>query len=151
MVYYLAIAVSVLTLCRFVIAYLGVSGWRSQILFWFGYALLALYVVLLAANLSNDCLFYFDEEGSYHAGPLRHLIFYPLAAFVVVTAFFSFVRFLRSRDSIRRRSMVVFLFCLTMAVAVVLQILWPLWPFYALGCLVGNCFFHVFVIHHLKE
>ena len=146
MVYYLAIAVSVLTLCRFVIAYLGVSGWRSQILFWFGYALLALYVVLLAANLSNDCLFYFDEEGSYHAGPLRHLIFYPLAAFVVVTAFFSFVRFLRSRDSIRRRSMVVFLFCLTMAVAVVLQILWPLWPFYALGCLVGNCFFHVFVI-----
>ncbi len=146
MVYYIAIAVSVLTLFRFVIAYLGVSGWRSQILFWFGYALLALYVVLLAVNLSNDCLFYFDEEGSYHAGPLRHLIFYPLAVFVVVTAFFSFVRFLRSRDSIRRRSMVVFLFCLTMAVAVVLQILWPLCPFYALGCLVGNCFFHVFVI-----
>ena len=45
-----------------------------------------------------------------------------------------------------RRNMVAFLFCLTMAVAVVLQILWPLWPFYALGCLVGNCFFHVFVI-----
>ncbi len=146
MVYYIAIAVSVLMLCRFVIAYLGVRGWRSRILFWFGYVLLALYILLLAANLFNDCLFFFDGDGNYHAGPLRHLIFYPLAVFVVVTACFSFVRFLHSRDSIRRRSMVVFLFCLTMAVAVVLQILWPLWPFYALGCLVGNCFFHVFVI-----
>jgi len=146
MVYYIAIAVSVLTLCRFVIAYVGVSGWRSRILFWFGYALLGLYVVLLASNLFNNCLFWFDTEGAYHAGPLRHLIFYPLAVFVVVMAFFSFVRFLSSQDVARRRNMVVFLFCLTMAVAVVLQIVWPLWPFYALGCLVGNCFFHVFVI-----
>ena len=146
MVYFIAIAVSVLMLCRFVIAYLGVSGWKSRILFWFGYALLALYAVLLAVNLFNDCLFYFDQDGGYHAGPLRRLIFYPLAVFVVVMAFFSFVSFLRSRDSICRRCMVVVLFCLTMAVAIVLQILWPLWPFYALGCLVGNCFFHVFVI-----
>ena len=146
MVYYIAIAVSVLTLCRFVIAYLGVSGWRSRLLFLFGYMLLALYVVLLAANLFNNCLFYFDEAGSYHAGPLRHLIFYPLVVFVIVLTFFSFARILRSRDSIRRRSLVVFLFCLTMAAAIVLQILWPLWPFYALGCLIGNCFFHVFVI-----
>jgi len=146
MIYYIAIAVSVLTLCRFVIAYLGVSGWKSRILFWFGYVLLALYIVLLAANLFNNCLFYFDAEGKYHAGPLRHLIFYPLAVFIVVMAVFSFVRVLRSQDTVHRRSMVVFLFCITMAVAVVLQILWPLWPFYALGCLVGNCFFHVFVI-----
>ena len=146
MVYYIAIAVSVLTLCRFVIAYLGVSGWKSRVLFLFGYLLLALYVVLLAANLFNNCLFYFDEAGSYHAGPLRHLIFYPLVVFVIVMTFFSFARILRSRDSIRRRSLVVFLFCLTMAAAIVLQILWPLWPFYALGCLIGNCFFHVFVI-----
>ena len=151
MVYYIAIAVSVLTLCRFVIAYVGVSGWRSRILFWFGYALLALYVVLLAANLFDDCLFWFDQEGSYHAGPLRHLIFYPLAVFVVVMALFSFVRFLSSQDATRRRNMVVFLFCLTMAVAVVLQIVWPLWPFYALGCLVGNCFFHVFVIEDERD
>lgn len=33
-----------------------------------------------------------------------------------------------------------------MAVAIVLQIVWPLWPYYALGCLIGCCFFHVFVV-----
>ena len=144
--YYLAIAVSVLTLCHFVIVYLGVKGWRSRLLFWFGYALLALYFVLLGANIFNNCIFYFDAKGAYHAGPLRHLIFYPLVAFVIGMSVFSFTRVLRSQDTIRRRNMVVFLFCVTMTVAVVLQIFWPLWPFYAIGCLVGNCFIHVFLI-----
>ena len=106
MVYYIAIAVSVLTLCRFVITYLGISGWRSRILFWFGYALLALYVMLLAANLFNNCLFRFDKGGSYHAGPLRHLLFYPLVVFVVVMAFFSFLRGIRNRGAAHRRNMV---------------------------------------------
>ena len=146
MVYYIAIAVSVLTLCHFVVAYLRIKGMVARILFWFGYALLALYFVLLAANIFNNCLFLFDEQGKYHEGPLRLLLFYPLVPFIVLVAFFSFERAIRNQDAMRRRNMVVFLFCLTMAVAVVLQILWPLWPFYALGCLVGNCFFHVFVI-----
>ena len=70
-VYYIAIAVSVLTLSHFVITYLGVKGMVSRMLFWFGYTLLALYFVLLAANIFNNCLFYFDAQGAYHAGPLR--------------------------------------------------------------------------------
>ena len=47
--------------------------------------------------------------------------------------------------------MVAFLFCVTMTVAIVLQIIWPLWPYYALGCLIGNCFFHVFAIEDERE
>ena len=38
-----------------------------------------------------------------------------------------------------------------MAVAIVFQIIWPLWPYYALGCLIGNCFFHVFVIEDERD
>ena len=146
MLYYIAIAISVLTLCRFIIAYLGMGGWKARMLAWFGYALLSLYVVLLTANLFNDCLFLFDENGAYAAGPLRHLIFYPLVVLIVLLTVFVFMKALASRDSMRRRYMAVFLFCLTMGLAVFLQILWPLLPFYALGCLIGNCFFHVFVL-----
>ncbi len=143
---FIAIAVSVLALCHFVIAYLCVKGLKARVLFWFGYALLALYFVLLVVNVFNNCLFYFDEQGRYCTGFFRYFLFYPLVAFILLIAFFSFARVLRSQDSVRRRNMVVFLFCLTMAVAVVFQIIFPLWPFFAMGCLVGNCFFHVFVI-----
>ena len=144
--YYLAIAVSVLTLCRFIVAYLVVRGWRAQVLSWFGYLLLAMYIVLLVTNLFNNCVFHFDEQGNYVAGLLRKLLFYPLAATSFLMAILAFMKARGRSDAMRRRYMVVFLFCLTLAAAVVLQILWPLWPFYALGCLVGNCFFHVFVV-----
>ena len=146
MFYYIAIAMSVLTWCRFVIAYLELSRWSARLLSWFGYALLGLYVTLLTANISNNCLFYFDEQGCYGAGPIRCLLFYPLVVLNVLMAVFVLVKAIGSRDSAYRRNMVVFLFCLTMAVAIVFQIMWPLWPYYALGCLVGSCFFHVFVI-----
>ena len=146
MFYYIAIAVSVLTWCRFVIAYLKLNRWSARALNWFGYALLGLYVALLTANVFNNCLFYFDEQGGYTAGPIRLLLFYPLVLLNIVMAVFVLVRAIGSRDSAYRRYMVVFLFCLTMAVAIVFQIAWPLWPYYALGCLVGNCLLHVFVI-----
>ena len=146
MFYYIAIAASVLTWCRFVIAYLKLSRWSARVLNWFGYALLALYVALLTANVFNDCLFYFDEQGSYGAGPIRLLLFYPLVLLNILMAVFALVKAFGSRDSVYGRNMVVFLFCLTMAVAIVFQIMWPLWPYYALGCLVGTCLLHVFVI-----
>ena len=146
MLYYIAIAASVITWCHFVIVYLGLSKWKKRILFWFGYALLGLYVVLLTANIFNNCLFHFDENGAYAPGINRLLLFYPLVVLNVLMGAFMFVRALGCKDSERRRNMVTFLFCLSMAVAIVLQILWPLWPYYALGCLIGNCFFHVFVI-----
>ena len=146
MFYYIAIAVSVLTWCRYVVNYLGFSRWNARVLLYFGYALLALYVVLLAANVFNSCLFHFNEHGDYVVGPIRCLIFYPLVVLNALMAIFVLVKAFGSRDSVRRRNIVVFLFCLTMAVAIVFQIVWPLWPYYALGCLIGNCFFHVFVI-----
>ncbi len=146
MFYYIAIAVSVLTWCRFVIAYLSISGWGKRMLSWFGYALLTLYAVMLGANIFNNCLFHFNDQGNYVAGPIRCLIFYPLVALNILMAVFVLTKDIGRRDSVHRRNMVVFLFCLTMAVAIVFQIIWPLWPYYALGLLIGNCFFHVFVI-----
>ena len=144
--YYIAIGVTVVMWSRYVVAYLELDKWIARPLLWFGYALLGLYVVLLTANVFTDCVFHFDEQGRYVAGGIRMLIFYPLAAIYVLTGIFLLARTIGSRDSARRRNTVAFLFCLIMAVAIVLQIIWPLWPFYALGCLLGNCFFHIFVV-----
>jgi len=146
MLYYLAIAVSVLTWCHFVIVYLNLGKWTARTLSAFGYALLALYVVLLTVNLFNGCLFHFDEQGNYVAGTVRMMIFYPLVALNVPMAVFALMKTLGSEGRLRRRFMVVFLFCLTMMAAVTLQIVWPLWPYYAFGCLLGTCFLHVFLV-----
>ena len=101
MFYYIAIAVSVLTWCRFAIVYLDLSKWKARLLSWFGYALLALYVGLLTANVFNGCLFHFDAQGAYHAGFIRRLIFYPLVVLNLLMAGFVLVKDRGSRGAVR--------------------------------------------------
>lgn len=144
--YYIAIALTVFTWCNFVVAFLDISGWKARMISWIGYAILSMYVVLLTANFFNHCIFLFDENGDYAAGPLRYLIFHPLVALNVLMAALVFVKTNAKRDSFRRRDMVVFTFCLIMSVAIILQIVWPLWPYYAMGCFIGTCLLHVFVV-----
>ena len=149
--FFVTIAVSVLLWCRFAAAYLDISRWAARVVSWFGYAILSLFVVLLVANCFNGCLFSFDADGNYLPTPLRNRIFFLLAVLNVLMAVFVLVKSFGNHSSMRRRSLMVFLFCLTMAVAIVVQIAWPLWPYYALGCLVANCFLHVFVIEDERE
>ena len=43
MLYYVAIAVSVLTSCQYFSVYLDLGKWKARMLVWFGYGLLAMY------------------------------------------------------------------------------------------------------------
>ena len=144
--FFLSLVAFVVMWCRFSAVYLGFGKWPTRILSWSGFGLLAVNVALLVANVFTDCFFYFDEAGKYVLGPVRDPVFALLVAYNVLTAAFVLAKLLESRDDVRRRSLMVFLFCMTVTLAIVLQILLPLTPFTSLGCLVSNCFFHVFVV-----
>ena len=144
--FFLSLVVFVFMWCRFVISYLHIARWPARILSWSGYALLTFNLAGLATNPFNKCFYYIDANGVYQTGPLRDPAFYLLVAYIVLIAVTAFMKGLGCRDNIRRRCMMVFLFSITIALANVLQIIWPLTPFTSLGCLVGNCFLHVFVV-----
>jgi len=144
--FFSSLAVFALMWGRFVIAYLDFEKTPARIISWFGNALLAFNIALLAVNIFNNCVFRFDENGKYVLGSLRHLPFYLLIAFIVLTSILVLAKALGRKDSVRRRGMMVFLLCVTMAVAIALQVILPLTPFTALGCLIGNCFFNAFVV-----
>ena len=155
--FFLALVAFILMWGRFVISYLELDKLAERVLAWFGYALFAANIAALAANPFTRCFFYIDAEGVYRGGFLRAPAFYLLVLFILLIAAFVFRKTVGSRDSVRRRCMMVFQCCLTMAVAMVLQIFMPLTPFTALGCLVCICFFHLFVLQdrqatkHLAE
>ena len=144
--FFLALVAFVFMWGRFVIAYLDLGKWPARIFFWSGYAILAFNLIALAANPFNHCFFHIDAQGVYQTGCMRDPAFYLLVAMNVLIAVLVFLKALDCRDAVRKRSMMVFMCCITMATALVLQIIWPLTPFTSLGCLVCNCFFHVFVI-----
>jgi len=144
--FFLALVAFVFMWCRFAVSYLRLGKWTARILGWYGYALLAFSLVALAVNPFTGCLYAFDAQGGYQTGLMRDWTFFLLVAFNVLIAASALVKALGGRDAVRPRSVVVFIFSLTMAAAMALQVVWPLTPFSVFGCLIGNCFFHAFVV-----
>ena len=144
--FFLSLITFVLMWCRFIVTYLELRKWQSCALVWAGYAILAANIALLAANVFNGCVFSINEQGTYITGPVRNPLIALLVVYYALMAVFVLAKALSCRDSARRRGIMVFFFCTTVATAIVLQIIWPLTPFTALGCLISNCFFHVFVV-----
>lgn len=58
---------------------------------------------------------------------------------------------LKSSDEMKKRYFTIFFFCVAMAVAIVLQIQYPLLPIYAIGLLIGGGIIHTFVNEGEKE
>ena len=131
---------------HFVIAYLEFGKRSTRVFSWFGYAILLFNLAALATNPFNDCFFHIDAQGVYQTGCMRDPAFYLLVSMNLLLAVFVLRKALLRRDVVRRRCMMVFMCCLTMAAALILQVIWPLTPFTSLGCLISNCFFHVFVV-----
>ena len=143
--FFLSLVAFVIMWSRFVVVYLDFGKWPARTLYLAGCALLAFNVAALAANPFCRCLFHFDEQGVYQIDYLRDLAFVFLVSYEVIVSGFVLCKALRSQTDDRRRSLMVFMFSVIMAVFIVLQVFWPLTPFTALGCLIGNCFFRVFV------
>ena len=151
--FFLSLVAFVVMWSRFVIAYLEMDKWSKRILMGCGYAILAFNLAALEINPFCKCFFHISR-GVYETDYLRDPAFYLLVAFNAVIAVCAFIKGCAGQDIIRRRSMMVILFSATIAAALVLQVIWPLTPFTALGCLIGNCFLHVFVVadeHTMKH
>ena len=144
--FFLSLAVFATAWCRFAVAYLNFGKWTARILVGMGYALLAANVAALAANFSNGCVFYFDDKGTYLCGWMRDPLFDALIAYNALLSVFAFAKAVKARDAARSRDMMVFVNCVALTIAIMLQVVWPLTPFTALGCLIGNCFLHIFVV-----
>lgn len=144
--YFLSLVAFGLMWSRFAIAYLELGGRPARILRRAGNALLALNLVALAANPFCKCFFHIDADGVYQMGWARNPAFCLLIAYTLLVAVFAFAKTRGGRGTVRRRGMMVFLFCIVLALSNVLQVLWPLTPFTSLGCLVGCCFLQVFLV-----
>jgi diguanylate cyclase (GGDEF)-like protein len=107
--------------------------------------------VSLVLNFFIQAMFWFDAAGNYHAGQFRYvalalqvLLFLSIAVAVLTTG-------ARKGRSSRRRHLAIGIYAITMMVMVILQVIYPLMPMYSIGCLLGSCILHTFVVEDLKE
>lgn len=72
---------------------------------------------------------------------------YYVAMALAITWFYQYiVEYLEIKGEGKNHHLAIFFFSLSMLIAIIFQERYPLLPFYALGCLIGSCILHVYVV-----
>lgn len=150
-VYYIAMASSVLLWTRYVIAYLDERDAFERALHWVGRCFFASVLLVSLANLRWPILFWFDEQGAYHAAVLRYVFLIVQIVMFMLTAVYTLVvaRQPKGHEVLRHRA--IGMFGIAMSAMVVAQYLYPLLPLYSAGLLLGGCVLHSFVMADERE
>ncbi|MBR6060154.1 MAG: response regulator [Victivallales bacterium] len=149
--YFAAMATAVLLWTQYVIAYLESGTSFDSMLRYAGWSFFGFEIIVIVLNIFLPVMFWFDENGGYHAASMRHVTLGVQILMFLLTSFYTFRITLRAEGKIRRRNLTIGLFGIAMIALIILQIIYPLWPFYAMGYMVGTCLLHSFVMEDEKE
>ena len=149
--YFVAMAAAVLLWTQYVVAYLESDTSFSTLLRYAGWTFFAFEIIAVIINIFYPVMFWFDESGAYHAASLRYVTLGVQIIMFLMTSFYTLRLTARSEGKVRLRNMTIGLFGIAMIVLIVFQIRYPLWPFYAMGYMVGTCLLHSFVVEDEKE
>ena len=143
--YFLSMSLSILLWVRYVVEYIDKKGRRSRNLVYAGYGIFAFIVIHLFVNFFNPVIFSFNREGEYIPGNARYIIFIILFFLNTILSIYSLFVSYKSEGNDRIHYVTVSASGFVMAVFIILQTLFPLLPYYAIGLLVSTCLIHVFV------
>lgn len=145
-IYYLAMASGIVFWTRYVFAYLNEKNRFGTILLYAGSVFGVIMLVMLVVNFFTPVMFWFDETGAYHAGPLRHAMLIVQVVMFLLVSIHTLRVAISSRDSGRGRFLVISLFGFIMASLLSVQLFFPLLPLYSIGYMLGCCLLRTFVI-----
>ena len=149
--FFLTMVLSVCAWTHCVVEYLKLDGWPRKVLLWSRWFLLVFFIAALTVNVFTGHYFRIDAPSGYSAGPVRLIALLLLAAFNAFSSGLTLFKLLHTDSSLRHRNQMVFAFGLTMLAAILLQLADPFLPLYAVGCLIGCCLLHVFVIEEERD
>lgn len=145
-VYYVAMSLIIVCFYRYFVEYLGMKDWKGKLFTLFGKAFFVLEIIFLIINFFKPCFFWFDENDAYVAGPIRYIALWVQVAMFAFSSLVTMLNALRTEGASRKRHLAISFFSLIMLGAILFQERYPLLPFYALGCLLGSCVLHVYVV-----
>lgn len=145
-IYYVAMSSAIVCFYRYVVEYLEMKDWREKLFTYFGVGFFILENIFLIINFFYPCFFWFDENDAYVAGNIRYIALWIQIGMFALSSIMTGLEAFKSKDTEKKRYLAIFFFSLTMLIAILFQERYPLLPFYALGCLLGSCVLHVYVV-----
>ena len=143
--YYISMALTIAFLCYYVTEYLHLRSGFGKFIRIFGKVFAILEIVLLVVNHFVHIFFWIYPDGTYQAYVYRYIALYMQVFLCVLLAIQTGVVMINAADEMKKRYFTIFFFCSAMGVAIVLQIMYPLLPIYAIGLLIGSGIIHTFV------
>ena len=143
--FFFAMALSVLLWTRTVVTFTGNKGWAGQLLVGCGLTIFVFQLVILVVNLFSPVAFTFDANKEYVALPMRYSALFMQMILFFGVAVYAMVMAIRSKGEEMSHYRTVAFSSIIMAVFIALQMNYPLMPLYSLGCLFGSCMIHTFI------
>lgn len=151
-IYFTVMLLSVLLWTRYVVSYLNKDNSFSTIMTISGWAIFIFEIVILIINFFYPIVFYFDENVDYHPGTARYVTLGILMILYLLTACHTLIVALKGDEISRLHHKTIGFSGLMMIVFIVLQAMYPMLPFYAIGCILTTCLIHAFIIEeHMTE
>lgn len=150
-IYYVAMSLIIVCFYMYIVEYLEMKNMRAHFFRWFGIGFFVLEIICLVINFFYPCFFWFDASDAYVAGPIRYIALSIQISMFAFSSFTTLFDSLKTEGASRKRHLAIFFFSLAMFIAILFQEKYPLLPFYALGCLIGSCVLHVYVVGDEQE
>lgn len=149
--YHVAMASTVVLLCRYVTTYLKLNTAFGRFINKFGIIFAIFEMTLLFINHFKHIFFWIDPDGTYHAYVMRYVALGIQVFLCVLLAIQTGFIMKRAVGEMRERYFTIYLFCIEMLIAILVQMLYPLLPLYSIGLVVGISIIHTFVKEAEKE
>ena len=149
-IFFLAMVWSVLLWTRFVVAYLGRKDTFSLALTIGGWAIFTFDVIALLINFIKPIVFSYDADGNYVTGIGRQITLFAQLALYLATAAYTLAVADKAEGRVKMHHWSIGISGLVTTVFIALQALYPHSPFYSVGCLIGTCIIHTYVVQDEK-
>ncbi|MBE5871536.1 MAG: diguanylate cyclase [Lachnospiraceae bacterium] len=143
--YFVSMVLSVFLWTRFVIVYLDRKGTFGKILTAAGCLIFGYQILNLAINFFHPIVFSFNANDEYVPMTARFITLVMQVLLYLVTSVYTLVVSAKTEGKEKIHNRAVGVSGVVMAFFIILQTLFPLLPFYAVGCLIGTCLVHTFV------
>ena len=150
-VYFVAMIATVVLWTRYVVSYLDRKNFFERWLLRAGQIISSLMLVGIVINFFYPVFFWFESDGSYHTGYMRHVALALQILMFLSASIYTLYTTTKTDGVVRQRHLTIGLFGLAMAVLLGFQVFFPLWPFYAMGYMLGLSLLHSYVLEDETE
>ena len=145
MIFFTAMVLSILYWTHYVVEYLNANNKYALLLKYAGNIMLLFEIIMLIINIFRPVLFSLNN-GVYQAEEGRYVLLIFQIIMFIATSVYVISKSTRLDEPKKYRYRAIGAFGISMVIFLYVQTLYPLMPYYSIGCLIGGCLLHTFVV-----